>query len=48
MYSCSRGGSGTLNLQSALAGVILRRGHWLAGLPSASDVDIRVSRDENP
>ena len=28
MDLCSRGGSGTLNLQSAIAGVMLCRGHW--------------------
>ena len=42
---CSRGGSGTLNLQSAIAGVILRRGRQSAGLPPESDVDVWVSRD---
>ena len=40
-----RGGSGTLNLQSAIAGVILRRGRQSAGLPPESDVDVWVSRD---
>lgn len=42
---CSRGGSGALYLQSAIAGVILRRGLWFSGLPPESGVDIRVSRD---
>ena len=33
------------NLQSAIAGVILRRGRQSAGLPPESDVDVWVSRD---
>ena len=45
--SCSRGVSGTLHLQSAIAGVILRRGHMLVKLPLESDVDVWVSRDGN-
>ena len=43
----SRGVSGALNLQSAIAGVLISLGLFLAGLPLVSDVDIQVLRDRN-
>ena len=47
MDLCSRGGSGTLNLQSAIAGVMPRRGRKFVKLPPVSDVDAWVLRDGN-
>ena len=46
--SCSRGVSGTLYLQSAIAGVILRGGHLFAELPLISGAEAWVLRDGNP
>ena len=46
-YSCSRGASGTLYLQSAIAGVILRRGRQLVKLPLDRGVEAWVLRDGN-
>ena len=43
----SRGVSGALYLQSAIAGVLVGLGSFLVGLPSKSDVDIWVLRDRN-
>ena len=49
MLSCAAGGvSGTLYLQSAIAGVILRRGLVFAELPLESGVDVWVLRDGTP
>ena len=47
-FPCNRGGSGALYLQSAIAGVILRRGLVFAELPLESDVDVWVLRDGTP
>jgi len=44
---CSRGVSGTLYLQSAIAGVMLRRGPVFAELPLESGVEAWVLRDGN-
>ncbi len=44
---CSRGVSGALNLQSAIAGVMVRRGSFDLELPVVSDVDVWVLRNEN-
>ena len=44
----SRGISGALYLQSAIAGVILRRGLVFAELPLESGVDVWVLRDGTP
>ena len=46
-FPCSRGVSGALNLQSAIAGVMAGLGLNSVGLPSVSDVDIWVLRDRN-
>ena len=43
----SRGVSGTLYQQSAIAGVIFRRGFLIVKLPAASDVDVWVLRNRN-
>ena len=43
----SRGDSGALYLQSALAGVIPRPGQLTAGLPCESGVDVWVLRNGN-
>ena len=42
-----RGGSGTLYHQSAIVGVISRRGLSIVELPLISDVDFWVSRNRN-
>ena len=47
MKMCSLGVSGTLYLQSATAGVMLRGGFVFAELPLESDVEARVLRDGN-
>ena len=44
----SRGGSGTLFLQSAIAEVMVCFGLFSVELPSTSGVDIWVSRNRNP
>ena len=44
---CSRGVSGALYLQSAIAGVMFCRGHLIAKLPFVSDVDVWVLRNRN-
>ena len=44
---CSRGGSGALNLKSAIAGVMAYRGRADWKQPDASGVDVRVSRNGN-
>ena len=46
-FPCSRGVSGALNLQSAIAGVIFCRGHLIAKPPYVSDVDVWVLRNRN-
>ena len=46
-FPCSRGVSGALYLQSAIAGVMAGLGLNSVGLPSVSDVDIWVLRDRN-
>ena len=43
----SRGGSGTLNQQSAIAGVIFCRGFLIVKLPAVSGVDVWVLRNRN-
>ena len=43
----SRGDSGALYLQSAIAGVMAGLELFLARLPLVSDVDIQVLRDRN-
>lgn len=48
MDLCSRGGSGTLNLQSAIAGVMFGRGLIFMEQPGVSGVDIWVFHDGNP
>ena len=45
--SCSRGVSGTLYLQSAIAGVMLRRGQRFVKLPLTSGAEAWVLRDGN-
>ena len=45
---CSRGSSGTLNLQSAIAGVMFGRGLIFMEQPGVSGVDIWVFHDGNP
>ncbi len=44
---CSRGVSGALYLQSAIAGVMVGPGSVLVGLPSVSGVEAQVLRDRN-
>ena len=44
-FPYSRGGSGALYLQSAIVGVIFRRGRFVVRLPLKSDVDVWVLRD---
>ena len=44
-FPYSRGGSGALYLQSAIVGVIFRRGRFAVRLPLISGVDVWVSRD---
>ena len=44
-FPYSRGGSGALYLQSAIVGVIFRRGRFIVKLPLKSDVDVWVLRD---
>ena len=44
-FPYSRGGSGALYLQSAIVGVIFRRGRFIVKLPLISDVDVWVLRD---
>ena len=46
-FPCSRGDSGALYLQSALAGVISCLAHFSAELPLASGVDVWVLRNRN-
>ena len=46
-FPCSRGVSGALYLQSAIAGVMTGLELIFAGLPLVSDVDIQVLRDRN-
>ncbi len=43
----SWGASGTLYRQSAIAGVISRRGSYRVGQPSVSGVDVWVPRNRN-
>ena len=47
-FPCSRGVSGALYLQSAIAGVMVGLGLFLVELPSVSGVDVLVLRDRNP
>ena len=44
---CSRGVSGALYLQSAIAGVMAGPGSYSVGLPKVSGVDVWVLRDRN-
>ena len=44
---CSRGVSGALYLQSAIAGVMFCLGYFLVELPLVSDVDALVLRNGN-
>ena len=44
-FPYSRGGSGALYLQSAIVGVIFRRGRFIVKLPLISGVDVWVLRD---
>ena len=46
-FPCSRGVSGALYLQSAIAGVMTGLELFFARLPLVSDVDIQVLRDRN-
>lgn len=46
-FPCSRGDSGALYLQSAIAGVIFCLGSFIVGLPFISDVDVWVLRNKN-
>ena len=46
-FPYSRGGSGALYLQSAIVGVIFRRGRFIVKLPLISGVDVWVLRDGN-
>ena len=46
-FPYSRGGSGALYLQSAIVGVIFRRGRFIVKLPLVSGVDVWVLRDGN-
>ena len=46
-FPYSRGGSGALYLQSAIVGVIFRRGRFIVRLPLISGVDVWVLRDED-
>ena len=44
-FPYSRGGSGALYLQSAIVGVIFRRGRFIVKLPLVSGADVWVLRD---
>ena len=46
-FPCSRGDSGALYLQSAIAGVLSCLGSFDEELPFISGVDIRVLRNRN-
>ncbi len=46
-FRASRGDSGALYLQSALAGVMSHPGQFIVELPCVSGVDVQVLRNRN-